>query len=158
VLFRSGGIQVSDAIREAIMSAPANEKWMHAYTYSGHPTCCAVANKNLDIIERTNLAQHAGVVGRRLLEGLQALAAEFDVIGDARGLGLMAAIEFADKETKTPAQLGEKVRAACLARGLFTRVIGTDILAFAPPLIITAEEIDEVLGIVGEAIAETVAK
>ncbi len=152
-----GGIQISDKIREVIVSAPPNERWMHAYTYSGHPTCCAVANKNLDILQRLNLAENARVQGTRLLEGLQALAAEFDVIGDARGLGLMAAIEFADRETKQPAQIGEKVRKACLERGLFTRVIGSDILAFAPPLVISAEEIDLILQIVGEALAETTA-
>lgn len=150
-----GGIQISDRIREVIMSAPANETWMHAYTYSGHPTCCAVALKNLEILQELDLAAHAATMGRRLLEGLQALQAEFEVIGDARGIGLMAAIEFvADRETKQPAQIGVKVRKACLDRGLFTRVIGTDILAFAPPLIISAEEIDQILQIVGESLAE----
>jgi adenosylmethionine-8-amino-7-oxononanoate aminotransferase len=150
-----GGIQISDAIRDVIMNAPANEKWMHAYTYSGHPTCCAVALKNLDLIVELDLANHTAAMGRRLLEGLQGLQAEFEVIGDARGLGLMAAIEFvADRKSKQPAQIGEKVRQACLARGLFTRLIGSDILAFAPPLIISAEEVDLVLQIVGEALAE----
>jgi adenosylmethionine-8-amino-7-oxononanoate aminotransferase len=150
-----GGIQISDKIRDVIVNAPPNERWMHAYTYSGHPTCCAVANKNLEILQRLDVAENARVQGKRLLEGLQALQAEFDVIGDARGLGLMAAIEFADRETKQPAQIGEKVRKACLERGLFTRVIGSDILSFAPPLVISAEEIDLVLQIVGEALAET---
>jgi adenosylmethionine-8-amino-7-oxononanoate aminotransferase len=149
-----GGIQISDQIREVIVSAPASERWMHAYTYSGHPTCCAVANKNLEILLRLDVVENARVQGKRLLEGLQALEAEFDVIGDTRGLGLMAAIEFADRETKQPAQIGEKVRQACQRRGLFTRVIGTDILSFAPPLVISAEEIDLILQIVGEALAE----
>jgi adenosylmethionine-8-amino-7-oxononanoate aminotransferase len=149
-----GGIQISDAIREVIMNAPANERWMHAYTYSGHPTCCAVANKNLELLLQLDLANHTKVMGDRLLEGLQALQAEFEVIGDARGLGLMAAVEFvADRESKQPAQIGEKVRQACLQRGLFTRAIG-DILVFSPPLIISAEEIDLLLQIVGEALAE----
>ena len=149
-----GGIQIHDKIREVINTAPPNERWMHAYTYSGHPTCCAVANKNLEILQRLDVAGNARVQGQRLLEGLQALEAEFDVIGDTRGLGLMAAVEFADRETKQPAMIGEKVRQACLRRGLFTRVIGSDILAFAPPLIISAEEIDLMLQIVGEALAE----
>jgi putrescine---pyruvate transaminase len=150
-----GGIQVSDKIREVILNAPANERWMHAYTYSGHPTCCAVANKNLELLQRLDVAENARVQGQRLLEGLQALEAEFDVIGDTRGIGLMAAIEFADRETKQPAQIGEKVRKACLERGLFTRIIGSDILSLAPPLVISAEEIDLVLQIIGEALAET---
>lgn len=151
-----GGIQISDKIREVIWSAPPSERWMHAYTYSGHPTCCAVANKNLDLLLQLDLASNAGVQGHRLLEGLRGLAAEFDIIGDARGLGLMAALEFADPATKQPAQIGEKVRQACLRRGLYTRLIGSDILAFAPPLIITAEEIDLLLQIVGESLAEVV--
>lgn len=149
-----GGIQIHDKIREVINNAPPSERWMHAYTYSGHPTCCAVANKNLDLLQQLNITEHTRVQGQRLLEGLQALEAEFEVIGNTRGLGLMAAIEFADRETKQPAQIGEKVRQACLQRGLFTRIIGTDILAFAPPLIISGEEIDLVLQIVGEALAE----
>jgi putrescine aminotransferase len=151
-----GGIQISDKIRDVINSAPPTERWMHAYTYSGHPTCCAVANKNLEILQRLDVTNNARVQGQRLLEGLQALEAEFDVIGNTRGLGLMAAVEFADRETKQPAQIGTKVQQACLRRGLFTRVIGTDILAFAPPLIISAEEVDLMLQIVGEALAETV--
>jgi adenosylmethionine-8-amino-7-oxononanoate aminotransferase len=150
-----GGIQISDKIRQVIDSAPANESWMHAYTYSGHPTCCAVANKNLELLQRLDVTKNARVQGTRLLEGLRALEAEFDVIGDSRGLGLMAAVEFADRETKQPAQIGVKVRKACLQRGLFTRLIGTDILAFAPPLVISAEEIDLILQILGEALAET---
>ena len=151
-----GGIQISDKIREVIMNAPPNERWMHAYTYSGHPTCCAVANKNLELLQRLNVVENSRVQGQHLWEGLRAIAAEFDQIGDVRGLGLMAAIEFADPETLEPLHIGEKVRKACVDRGLFTRLIGTDILAFAPPLIITSEEIDLLLQIVGEAVAEVI--
>ena len=151
-----GGIQISDKIREVIMNAPPNERWMHAYTYSGHPTCCAVANKNLDLLQRLNVVENSRVQGQHLWEGLRAIAAEFDQIGDVRGLGLMAAIEFADPETLEPLHIGEKVRKACVDRGLFTRLIGTDILAFAPPLIITSEEMDLLLQIVGEAVAEVI--
>jgi adenosylmethionine-8-amino-7-oxononanoate aminotransferase len=148
-----GGIQVSDKIREVIYNAPGNERWMHAFTYSGHPTCCAVALKNIELLERGRLDQRAAHAGARLLKGLQNLAEEFDIIGDARGLGLMAAIEFADPQTRKPANIGAKVRQACLERGLFTRVIGTDILAFAPPLIISDDEVDQIIQIVGESIA-----
>lgn len=148
-----GGIQISDEIREVIMNAPANERWMHAYTYSGHPTCCAVALANLDILANEGMVQNAGVMGKRLLDGLNALAEEFECIGNVRGMGLMCAIEFvADRTTKAPANLGEKVRKAAVERGLFTRAIG-DTLAFAPPLMISADEIDQVLQIVGESIA-----
>ena len=59
-----GGIGVSDAIREVINGVPAGKRWMHAYTYSGHPTCCAVALANIDILERERLVERAAG-GRR---------------------------------------------------------------------------------------------
>lgn len=151
-----GGIQIHDKIREVIMNAPANERWMHAYTYSGHPTCCAVALANIAILEREGLADNAAKMGARLLDGLKALQEEFEVIGDVRGLGLMAAIEFtSDRATKAPANIGEKVRSAAIERGLWTRALG-DIYMFSPPLSITAAEVDKMLEIVGESIAAVV--
>jgi putrescine aminotransferase len=148
-----GGIQVSDEIREAIESAPAGERWLHAYTYSGHPTCCAVALANLDILTRENLVQRAAEMGQRLMDGLFKLQDTFACIGNVRGLGLMCAIEFvADRETKEPAGMGGQVQQACMERGLFTRIVG-DSLLFAPPLVISAGEIDQMLHIVGDAIA-----
>ena len=148
-----GGIQISDEIREAIMSAPAGERWMHAYTYSGHPTCCAVALENIEILERENLPDNAARMGERLLENLHRLQEEFECIGNVRGLGLMCAIEFvADRETKEPAGIGGQVQQACIDRGLFTRIVG-DSLLFAPPLVMSADEVDEMVQIVGESIA-----
>ena len=148
-----GGIQISDKIREVIMSAPANEVWMHAYTYSGHPTCAAVALKNIELLQTMDLANHAASMGRRLLDGLNGLAEEFPVIGDVRGQGLICAIELvADRETKEPAGIGGKVRAAAIEGGLYTRTIG-DIIAFAPPLIISPDEVDLMVEITGQAIA-----
>ena len=129
---------------------------MHAYTYSGHPTCCAVALANIEILESEKLVGNASVMGQRLMDGLNSLAAEFECIGNVRGLGLMAAIEFvANRETKEPAGIGEQVRKACITRGLFTRVVG-DTLVFAPPLVINAEEIDLIVQSVGQSIAEVI--
>ena len=147
-----GGIQISDQIGETILSAAPQETWMHAYTYSGHPTCCAVALKNLEILKRGGLVENANRMGKRLLSGFQAFT-RFPCVGDVRGLGLMAAIEFvADQESKTPAGIGDRVRHACIERGLFTRVKG-EIIMFAPPLIISEEEVDKILEILREAIS-----
>ena len=143
-----GGIQVSDAIREVILNAPPGQRWMHAYTYSGHATCCAVAIKNIEILERLNLANQAAQMGKRLLAGLQALLDEFECVGNVRGLGLMCAIEFvADRQTKASAQIADKILQACLNNGLLTRAKGESLL-LAPPLIIVEEEIDQILAIV----------
>lgn len=148
-----GGIQINDAIREAIMTAPGNQKWMHAYTYSGHPTCCAVALANLDILEQENMTGNAAARGNQLLSGLQTLL-DLPCVGNVRGQGLMAAIEFVkDGESKTPdVPLAEKVQALCLEQGLLSRVKGQSYL-LAPPLCITEDELDHLLQVVREAIA-----
>ncbi len=148
-----GGIQISDEIREVILKAPPKERWMHAFTYSGHPTCSAVALKNLEILKRLNLVEGAARQGKRLLDGLQSLM-DLPIVGEARGLGLMCALELvADRQTKAPANLGEKVRLACQERGLFTRIKG-DILILAPPLIVTESDIDQIVSIVRAAIGD----
>lgn len=152
-----GGIQISDEIRDAIMSAPAGQKWMHAYTYSGHPTCCAVALKNMDILEEDKLAERAQMMGNRLLNGLQALS-EIPCVGNVRGVGLMAAVEFvADRESKASANIAEDIRLACLDHDLLTRTKGESLL-FAPPLVISETELDQLLAIVREAIESVWAK
>lgn len=136
------------------MSAPPNQAWMHAYTYSGHATCCAVALKNLDILERESLADRARIMGERLLNGLHELE-DIECVGNVRGLGLMCAVEFvADRETKSSANMAPKVLKACQDRGLIARIKGESLL-MAPPLIISESEIDQMLAIVREAI-ETV--
>lgn len=148
-----GGIQISDKIREVIMDAPADQIWMHAYTYSAHPTCTAVGLKNVQLLREWDLANKSAAQGKRLLAGLQGLAEEFPAIGNVRGQGLLCAVELvADRETKEPAGTGAKVRAAAIEHGLYTRAIG-DIIAFAPPLVISDDEVDRMVEIMGEAIA-----
>jgi putrescine---pyruvate transaminase len=154
-----GGIMLSDKIRQAVLSAKYEDRWMHAYTYSGHPTCCAVALKNLEIIEKEGLVKHAGEMGTRLLNGLKTLD-EFAAVGDIRGLGLMAAVELvADRSTKAPTdpalKIGPRVQDECIKRGLYTRIRG-DIIMLCPPLIIRAEEVDRIVDILQQALAVVV--
>lgn len=149
-----GGIQISDRIRDVIMGAPSDEVWMHAFTYSGHPTCTAVGLKNVQLLQEMKLDEQAAAKGERLLAGLNGLADEFPAIGNVRGQGLICAIELvADRETKEPAGIGPKVRSAAIEHGMYTRAIG-DIIAFAPPLIISEEEIDQMVEATGKAIAD----
>ena len=146
-----GGIQISDEIREAIMSAPPEQAWMHAYTYSGHATCCAVALKNLDILEDQGLVERARKMGDRLLAGLQELA-DIECVGNVRSLGLMYAVEFvADRETKASANMAPRVLRACQERGLIARIKGESLL-LAPPLVISESEMDQLLTIVRDAV------
>jgi len=150
-----GGIMVSDEIAATIRSVAPENRWMHAFTYSGHPACCAVALKNLEIIEREGLVERAGKMGRRLLDQLITLK-NLDIVGDVRGLGLMAGVELvADGATKAPfdpkLKVGELVRRAMQERGVFTR-IRNDVILIAPPLVIREDQIDRMAGIVRSAI------
>jgi adenosylmethionine-8-amino-7-oxononanoate aminotransferase len=143
-----GGIGVSDTIKQAFETTPPEKRWMHAYTYSGHPTCCAVALANLKIIQEEGLVERAAEMGNRLLEGLHTLD-DLDGVGDVRGLGMMAAVEIVeDKASKasypSSAQVGARLHKEMLRHGLFTRVRG-DVICLAPPLVTTAEQIDRIV-------------
>ncbi len=151
-----GGIMVSDSIRQAMLSVPYADRWMHAYTYSGHPTCCAVGLRNLEILEKEGLVENADRMGARLLTGLRSLLG-LRAVGDVRGLGLMCAVELAaDRTTKTAFDPGQntigRVKAEMETRGLFTRTV-RDIILLAPPLVITEAEVDRIVEIVRESIS-----
>jgi putrescine aminotransferase len=151
-----GGNQITDAIYDAIQSAPDSDTWMHGYTYSGHATACAVALRNLQLIEDEKLVERSKQMGARLLAGLESLK-EFAVVGDVRGLGLICGVELvSDKAAKTadPA-LAARITKLCQERGLRTRNVGST-LAFSPPLTISADEVDEIVRILGSSL-DTVA-
>jgi adenosylmethionine-8-amino-7-oxononanoate aminotransferase len=146
-----GAMIVSGEIFATLNSAPYALRWMHAYTYSGHPTCCAVGLANLDIIEREGLVERAAQLGQRLQAGLQSLAG-LETIGDVRGLGLMAAVELvADRTSRQPLAVAKEVRLAALERGLIVRQKDSSLL-LAPPLVINEEQIDRLVSILGDSI------
>ncbi len=148
-----GGIQVTDEIRDVINGAPEEQSWMHGYTYSGHATACAVAIANIDIIERDGLLENSRLMGERLLNGLGALVDEFPNIDNARGLGLMAAIDVVKSKENGDPDMAEKISAAALEMGLRARPIAQAI-AFAPPLCISADEVDFLVNTMGDAITK----
>ena len=150
-----GGIGLSDRVYKVLAEVPPERRWMHAFTYSAHPTCCAVALVTLDIIEREGLVEAAARKGHKLLNGLKQLAS-LESVGDVRGLGLMCGVELVeDKATKKPfpasRKMGVRVLQECSRRGLVSRV-KEDIFVLAPPFIVTDAEIDRVVNILGEAI------
>lgn len=152
-----GGIGISDKIAETMNSVPAAQRWMHAYTYSSHPTCCAVALENIRILEDEHLVERAALQGAKLMQGLAGLRG-MEGVGDVRGLGLIAAIEIvADKDTKAafPAdrQLSQRMADALLAKGLYTRVV-FDAIAVCPPLIVTDTQIDRIVQIIRDTIPQ----
>lgn len=130
----------------------------HGYTYSAHPLCAAAAIANLDIIENEELTANARDTGAYFQERLRAEFGEHPLVGEARGVGLLGALEFmADREDRIPFDAGLKVGArvatACGERGLIARALPHgDILGFAPPLVITREDVDTIVGITREAV------
>jgi putrescine---pyruvate transaminase len=155
-----GGVIASKRVHEAIESAPADRKFMHAATYSGHPVCCAVGLRNVEIIENEGLVERATVMGRRLLAGLEGLR-DLPVVGDVRGLGMMCGVELvADRNTKAPALgLGGRFVREALARGLLPRIrVGSadppigDTICLAPPLMTPPEVLDRIPGILRDAL------
>ena len=133
---------------------------MHGFTYSGHPVACAVALRNIAMIEDEDLPANARARGDQLLTGLRRLL-DHDHVGNVRGRGLMALVEVvADKETKAKydpsLNIGGKLTAATRGRGLIVRC-SNDGIAMSPPLVISEQEIDELLTIVEEAIREVCA-
>jgi putrescine---pyruvate transaminase len=161
-----GGIMVTRAIKEAMDTVNADDRWMHAYTNSGHPACCAVALKNIDIIERERLGDRAAETGRRLKAGLDAAFGALPNVGDIRGgLGLLAAVEFVeDRATKKnfPPDLkfSALLKSEMMQRGVITRTRPAagadpapgDILFFAPPLVVAEAEIDRLVRVARDAV------
>ena len=165
-----GGIVVSREIHDMMNSVPPADRWMHAYTYSGHPMCCAVGLANLEIMERERLWERSAKMGTRLHQGLLGLQKDLAAIGDVRGgKGLLCAAELvSDRGSKAgfPAdqKVGLRVRREMEKRGLVTRIRSypladgsvSEQIFFAPPLVITEAQVDRILEAVRGAIKAVV--
>lgn len=122
----------------------------HGYTYSGHPAACAVAVENLAIMKRERIVEHVReVAAPYFFQRLQELADRHPLVGEARGVGLMAALQLVrDKKKRTPFDVKDepaiKVREACLGHKLIVRAV-QEAVVLSPPLIITRAEIDELI-------------
>lgn len=132
----------------------------HGFTYTGHPACAAVALETQKIYEERGTFAHAAAVSPRFLERLKAFE-DHPLVGEARGVGLIGAIEFvADKKTREPFDPSLRVAAFANARayehGLITRALPAgDSVAFCPPLIITETQIDDMMDRFARALEDT---
>jgi adenosylmethionine-8-amino-7-oxononanoate aminotransferase len=152
-----GGIMVSRDIKQAMDEVTPEDRWMHAYTYSGHPTCCAVGLKNIEIMERERLWERAAAMGSRLYEGLKAALGDHPNVGDIRGgKGLLAAVELVeDRATKAsfaPDQkVGPRVLQEMTKRGVVTRG-RLEHIFFSPPLVVSESQVDRLVSVTRDAI------
>jgi 4-aminobutyrate---pyruvate transaminase len=131
----------------------------HGYTYSSHPVPAAVALETLKIYEERDIVGMVRRVGPRLQAGIRSFGAH-PLIGDARGLGLIGAVELVrDKATKQSFDPKAGVAAYLVRRaqhhGAILRNMPGDIVAFSPPLIISEAEIDEMMSCFGKALDDT---
>jgi 4-aminobutyrate aminotransferase-like enzyme len=153
-----GGVPAAAIITSrAVADAAVERGFIQAASHQGDPFQCAIALTNLDIIEDEHLIDNAAQMGRRLNEGLAGLAARHRIVGEARGVGLIAGLEIVDGDEESP-ELAATVAVACLERGLIVGGLRPGIregntLRLAPPLSVTAAEIDEALAILGLALA-----
>jgi len=133
----------------------------HGYTYTGHPVSVAVALETLKIYEERKIFDHVKAIAPRLQDGLRKYAGH-PLVGEVRGTGLIAAVHLAkDKEKREmfdPAlAVAPYVYGRMQEHGVITRAIGTDAIAFSPPLIITEAQLDKIVDAVGKGLDETYA-
>ncbi len=133
----------------------------HGMTGAGHPVGSAIALENLAIIEERDLVSNARDVGAYLRAGFAELKSH-PIVGEVRGIGLIAAIELVmDKDTKSPGEkpgtLGALAATAFAQNGVISRNLG-DSMAFSPPLIMTKSDADFVLEAVSKSLDEVAAQ
>ena len=148
---------VSSKIVDVLRAAGGD--FVHGYTYSGHPTAAAVALRNLEIMEREHLVERCrDDAGPYLAKALRRLD-KHPLVGEARSLGLIGAVEIVSKKGTNQRFCGKEgtagpmVRDLCIRNGLMVRAI-RDSLVMCPPLIITHAEIDRLVDILEKSLSE----
>jgi putrescine aminotransferase len=155
-----GGVMVGERVARTLIERGG--EFEHGYTYSGHPVACAVALANLDLIEAQGLVQRVREdTGPYLAQELAKLQPH-PMVGEVQSCGLMAAVQLcrdvAVGEAFAPEiAVGMACRKHCFDGGLVMRAVG-DRMIVAPPLIVTRAQIDEMMGLVRQALDRTQAQ
>ena len=153
-----GAVMVSDKVAAGLIEDGG--EFFHGYTYSGHPVACAVALENLRILEEDGIVDHARTVAAPHLAARWAELADHPLVGEARMVGLIGALELTpDKATRArfaakEGTVGLRCRERCFANGLVMRHV-RDSMVISPPLVITEDEIDQLVALARRALDET---
>ncbi|HTO42020.1 MAG TPA: aspartate aminotransferase family protein [Rhizomicrobium sp.] len=151
---------ISLGVRMGETIATANEELVHGFTYSGHPVASAVALRNLEVLERDGLvARVKSDIGPFFQRRLRETFEEHPLVGEVRGIGLLAALELVpDKPARSffppDAGVGTRCRNHCFESGLVMRAI-RDTMVLSPPFIITEAEVEEIIAKAKAAIDQT---
>lgn len=154
-----GGVLLKDEIRNTLVQY--DDVLAHGFTYSGHPTACAVALKNIEIMERDNIVTNAKNMEYELKAGFDYLKERHPSVTNTRALGLLAGFElYFDRDRQIPFDHSlapaTEVTEECFNRKLILRPlaskVGRNIVAIAPPLIINRQQIQDIINILDESI------
>ncbi len=141
-----GGLIVSDKVFQVIN---AGGDFNHGFTYSGHPVAAAVGLANLRILKEEKILEKVREETAPYLQKRLRELADHPLVGEVRGVGMLGAIELAkNKQTRErfPSEMGVGMicRGHCFENGLIMRAVG-DTMIIAPPLVISKDEIDELV-------------
>ena len=154
-----GAVLISDRLMKSI--SKDSSLFFHGFTYSGHPVSCAAALKNIEIIKRDKILDHVKNIAPYFHQKLKTLY-EIPIVGDVRGMGLMAGIECViDKDSKNPLILDQAIASRIdeesLKLGLIIRPI-YHICVLSPALIIQKEQVDDLVDKLYQAISNATKK
>ena len=154
----SGYIPLSASIARARLadafSDTTTQENVHPNTYAAHPVACAAALANLKIMEQDRLVENAAKMGERLLTGLRAAVGKSPIVGEVRGRGLMVCVDFVQPDGSGKPLDGKQVAELdrlAWDRGAIIYARGT-VLRLAPPLCITAAEVDELVAMAADSV------
>jgi len=151
-------VMINERVFKGIMEGSSTVgTWGHGFTYSGHPVPAAVAIETLRIYDEVDMLGHVKRVGPYMQEQLRARFAEHPLVGEIRGVGLVAAIELVEdkaaKKNFDPAKkIGARISKLGDQHGIIMRAMVNDSIGFSPPLIIETGEVDIMLDRFGQAL------
>jgi len=153
-----GGVMISDKVAEVLKSEKGGD-FLHGFTYSGHPTCAAVALENIRILKNEQIIENIQANTAPYLEQRLKTLSDHPLVGEVRTLGLLGAVELVkDKASRSRYPGNGKVGSMCrdhaLDAGLILRATG-DTMLLSPPLIITKDEIDKIVSLTRIALDNT---
>jgi L-2,4-diaminobutyrate transaminase len=150
--FPLSAVIISEKVWSVLQAgSPDVGAFAHGFTYSGHPVGAAAALANLDILEGEDLVGNSARVGAYMHARLREQIAPLPVVGEVRGVGLIAGVEFTKDRASRQAfdgvlKVGQRVAARCLEDGLIVRALPVGhVVALSPPLCITREQVDQVV-------------
>lgn len=143
-------VAFNDEIANVIIEAKS--EMAHGYTYSGHPVACAVAKRNIELIDEMGLVGPRGRAAADYFQQRLAELSDHELVGETRGQGFLGAVEIVkDKTTRErfapKGRAGMTCRTHCFEEGVIMRAVG-DTMFLSPPLVISHDEIDEMFALV----------